>query len=42
MEGTESVVILGTNWINHYQANIRRSNNVIEVQINDKKARIGL
>src|SRR6266540_5799231 len=42
MGGIESVVILGTDWMDHYQADIRRSDNVIEVRINDKKARIGL
>ncbi len=42
MGGTESVVILGTDWMDHYQADIRRSDNVMEVQVNDKKARIGL
>jgi len=42
MEGTESVVILKTNWMNRYQADIRRSDNIIEVQINDEKVRIGL
>src|SRR6266498_4500087 len=42
IEGTESVVILGTDWIDRYQADIRRSDNVIEVWVNDKKARIGL
>src|SRR6266542_1803238 len=38
MGGTESVVILGTDWIDYYQANIRRSDNVMEVQVNDDKA----
>ena len=42
MEGIESVVILGTDWMNCYQADIRRSDNVMEVQVNDEKARIGL
>ena len=31
MEGTESMIILGTNWIDQYQADIRRFDNVIEV-----------
>src|SRR6266498_3766278 len=42
MGGIESVVILGTDWIDHYQADIRRSDNVIKVQVNDEKACIGL
>ena len=42
MEGTESVVILGTDWIDRYQADIRRFDNVMEVRVNDEKARIGL
>ncbi len=42
MGGTESVVILGTDWMDRYQADIRRSDNVIEVQVNNEKARIGL
>jgi len=40
--GTESVVILGTDWIDCYQADIRRSDNVMKVWINNEKARIGL
>ena len=31
MRGTESVVILGTDWMDRYRADIRRSNNVMEV-----------
>jgi len=42
MDGIESVVILKTNWIDYYQAGIRRSDNVMEVQVNDEKAKIGL
>src|SRR6266540_1856335 len=42
MGGIESVVILGTDWMDRYQADIRRSDNVIEVRVNDEKARIGL
>jgi len=37
----ESVVILETDWMDHYQVNIRRFDNVIKVRINDEKARIG-
>ncbi len=40
--GIESVVILETDWMDWYQVNIRRSDNVIEVWVNDKKAKIGL
>src|SRR6266498_2409386 len=40
--GTESVVILGTDWMDYYQADIRRSDNVMEVRVNDEKACIGL
>ena len=40
--GTESVVILGTDWMDYYQADIRRSDNVMEVRVNDEKARIRL
>src|SRR6266498_3608405 len=40
--GTESVVILGTDWIDYYQADIRKSDNVMEVWVNDEKACIGL
>src|SRR6266540_3940724 len=42
IEGTESVVILGTDWMDRYQADIRRSDNIMKVQVNDEKARIGL
>ena len=42
MGRTESVVILGTDWIDRYQADIRRFDNVMEVRVNDEKARIGL
>ncbi len=41
MGGIESVVILETYWIDCYQVDIKRSDNIIEVQINDKKAKIG-
>ncbi len=41
MGETESVVILGTDWMDYYQADIRRFDNIIEVQVNDEKARIG-
>ncbi len=37
---TELVIILKTDWMDHYQADIRRSDNIIEVQINDEKVRI--
>ena len=40
--GIESVVILGTDWIDRYQADIRRSDNVMEVRVNDEKACIRL
>ena len=40
MGETESVVILGTDWMDYYQADIRRSDNIIEVQVNDEKARL--
>src|SRR6266498_3142815 len=40
MGGTESVIILDTDWMDQYQADIRRSDNVIKVRINDEKARI--
>jgi len=42
MVGTESVIILETDWMDQYQANIRRFDNVMKVWINDKKVRIGL
>ncbi len=41
MGGTESVVILGIDWMDYYQADIRRSDNVMEVWVNDEKAKIG-
>jgi len=40
MGETESVVILETDWIDRYQAD--RSDNIMEVQVNDKKVRIEL
>ena len=40
--GTESVIILGTDWMDRYQADIRRSDNVMEVWVNDKKVCIRL
>ncbi len=36
----ELIVIFETDWINRYQADIWRSNNVIKVWINNNKARI--
>ncbi len=42
MGGTESVIILKMDWIDWYQADIRRFDNIMEVWVNDKKARIGL
>ncbi len=41
MGETESIVILKTDWIDWYQADIRRSDNIMKVWINDKKAKIG-
>ncbi len=41
MKETESVIILRTNWMNCYQVDIRRSDNIIKVRINDEKVRIG-
>ena len=31
VEGTETILILGTDWFDRYQANIRRSDNKIEI-----------
>ncbi len=31
VEGTETILILGTDWFNRYQADIRRSDNKIEI-----------
>ncbi len=42
IKGTESVVIFGINWIDYYQADIRRSDNIMKVRINNKKVKIGL
>jgi len=42
MKETKSVIILRTDWMNHYRVNIRRSNNIIKVQVNNEKARIEL
>ena len=42
MGGTELVIILETDWIDCYQADIRRSDNVIKVWVNNEKVRIGL
>ncbi len=42
MGGTESVVILGIDWMDHYQTDIRKSDNIIKVQVNNEKAKIGL
>ena len=42
MEGTESVIILKTDWMDWYQADIRKSDNVMKVWVNDEKARIRL
>src|SRR6266540_4297409 len=42
MGGTKSVVILGTDWMDCYQADIRKSDNVMEVRVNDEKVRIRL
>ena len=42
MGETESVVIFRIDWMDWYQADIRRSDNVMEVWVNDKKVRIGL
>ncbi len=36
IEGMKSVVILETDWMDRYQANIKRSDNVMEVQINNE------
>ncbi len=42
MEGTDLVIIFETNWIDRYQVDIRRSENVMEVRVNNEKAKIGL
>ncbi len=42
VEGTETILILGTDWFDKYQANIRRSDNKIEITHQGKKARLNL
>src|SRR6266542_5571417 len=42
MEGTETILILGTDWFDKYQADIRRSDNKIEITHQGEKARLNL
>jgi len=38
VEGTETILILGTDWFDKYQADIRRSDNKIEITHQGEKA----
>jgi len=38
VEGTKTILILGTDWFDRYQADIRRSDNKIEITHQGKKA----
>jgi len=38
IEGTETILILETDWFDRYQADIRRSDNKIEITYQGKKA----
>src|SRR6266498_5462862 len=38
VEGTETILILGTDWFDRYQADIRRSDNKIEITHQGEKA----
>ncbi len=42
VEGTETILILGTDWFDRYQADIRRSDNKIEITHQGEKARLNL
>src|SRR6266498_2339698 len=42
VEGTETILILGTDWFDRYQADIRRSDNKIEITYQGEKARLNL
>src|SRR6266498_6143384 len=42
VEGIETILILGTDWFDRYQADIRRSDNKIEIIYQGEKARLNL
>ncbi len=42
VEGTETILILETDWFDRYQADIRRSNNKIKIIHQGEKARLNL
>src|SRR6266540_5970625 len=42
VEGTETILILGTDWFDRYQADIKRSDNKIEITHQGEKARLNL
>ncbi len=42
VEGTETILILDTNWFDRYQADIRKSDNKIEITNQREKARLNL
>ena len=42
VEGTETILILGTDWFDRYQADIRRSDNKIEITHQEEKAWLNL
>src|SRR6266542_3575877 len=42
VEGTEIILILGTDWFDRYQADIRRSDNKIEITHQGEKAQLNL
>ncbi len=42
VEGTETILILGTDWFDRYQADIRRSDNKIKITYQGEKARLNL
>ncbi len=42
VEGTETILILETDWFDRYQADIRRSDNKIEITHQGEKARLNL
>ena len=42
MKENESVVIFKIDWMDWYQVDIRRSDNIMKIWVNDEKARIEL
>ena len=42
IEGTETILILETDWFDRYQADIRRSDNKIEITYQEEKAWLNL